>query len=154
MGVEIERKFLVTGTQWRAVEPTFYRQGYLCRDGQWTVRIRVAGETGFLTIKGETVGATRPEFEYPIPIEDARDMLDRCREPIIEKHRYRVEHAGRVWEVDEFHGDNQGLVVAEIELESEQQSIELPDWVGPEVTHDRRYFNSRLSVDPYKNWRQ
>lgn len=152
MGTEIERKFLVTGSAWRDSEPVSFCQGYLSRDKHRTVRVRIAGDRGVLTIKGLTTGASRPEFEYTIPLDDARDMLKLCDGPIIEKHRRFVPHGGLTWEVDEFFGDNQGLIVAEVELESEDQAIDLPDWVGVEVTADARYYNSSLATTPYKHW--
>jgi len=149
---EIERKFLVCGDQWKQSEPTFYSQGYLNRDKQRTVRVRIAGELAFLTIKGITSGFSRDEFEYSIPVEEAKSMLELCNKPLIEKNRRVIPFGGNDWEVDEFLGLNQGLVVAEIELESEDQVFETPDWVGEEVTHDKRYFNSNLSLNPYSSW--
>jgi CYTH domain-containing protein len=154
MGVEIERKFLVLGTDWKAgLSGTEYRQGYLTSDPERTVRVRLAGELGYLTIKGASVGASRLEFEYLIPAEDAVQMLERlCRKPLIDKIRYRVPHAGMVWDVDEFFGDNAGLVLAEIELEHEGQAVELPHWVGEEVTGDSRFYNAYLSEHPLASW--
>ncbi len=152
MATEIERKFLVTGTQWLEAEPAYYCQGYLNRDRKRTVRIRVAGDTGFLTVKGETTGMSREEFEYPIPLSDAKAMLQLCEQSLIEKNRRIVEHGGMNWEVDEFLGENEGLVVAEIELTSESQEFDLPQWVGEEVTDDPRYFNSKLSSHPFTQW--
>jgi CYTH domain-containing protein len=153
MAVEIERKFLVIGDAWRvAATGTSYRQGYLCNRVDCSVRIRTGGNEAWLTIKGETVGMTRQEFEYPIPLADAEALLALCQQPLIEKVRYRVEHAGHVWEVDEFASDNAGLVVAEIELHSADQLLELPDWVGEEVTLDPRYYNASLQLIPYRLW--
>ena len=152
MGTEIERKFLVAGDQWREADATYYCQGYLNRDQNRTVRVRVAGDQAWLTVKSLTTNMTRAEFEYLVPLEDARQMLQLCELPPIEKRRRVIEFAGMSWEVDEFLGENEGLVVAEIELQSETQPFEVPDWVGEEVTDDPRYFNSRLSVDPYKTW--
>lgn len=152
MATEIERKFLVTGSAWKSAEPTYYCQGYLNRDKHRTVRVRVAGECGLITIKGLTTGASRPEFEYPIPLADAKAMLDLCDGPLVEKNRRIVEHAGLKWEVDEFLGDNKGLVIAEIELDSEDQEITLPPWAGAEVTDDPRYYNANLSKTPYSQW--
>jgi CYTH domain-containing protein len=152
MGIEIERKFLVTGQGWRTGSGVRYTQGYLNRDPVRTVRVRVAGDTGWLTIKGLSTGATRVEFEYPIPLADALAMLALCDGPLIDKTRHTFTHAGSVWEVDEFHGDNAGLVVAEIELTAEDQPFERPDWLGEEVTHDPRYFNSALAQRPYRSW--
>ena len=154
MGVEIERKFLVQGTAWQTGRSGIvYRQGYLCSDPQRTVRVRLAGTQGFLTIKGASTGASRLEFEYPIPADEAMQLLgELCRKPLIEKIRYRVPHAGMVWDVDEFLGDNRGLVLAEIELEHEAQTVELPPWVGQEVTGDRRFYNSCLAEQPLSSW--
>jgi adenylate cyclase len=152
MATEIERKFLVKGTPWRQGAGTRYSQGYLSREKERTVRVRVAGEKAFLTIKGLSRGASRAEFEYGIPVADAEQLLKLCDGPIIEKNRYVIEHAGATWEVDEFLGDNIGLVVAEIELKSEDQQFERPSWVGAEVTHEQRYFNSSLVTHPYAKW--
>lgn len=153
MALEIERKFLVTGAQWRRPDAQRLSQGYLSRDKQRTVRVRIAGEQAFLTIKGETRGATRAEFEYEIPVTDAEQLLAMCEGPLVEKLRHVLVHAGHTWEVDEFLGDNQGLVVAEIELASEQAPFDKPDWIGREVTDDPRYYNSNLAVEPYRSWR-
>ena len=152
MAIEIERKFLVTGDAWRSAEPVYFSQGYLNPDKARTVRVRIAGERAFLTIKGLTQGVSRAEFEYAIPVEDARQLLAMCEQPLIEKHRRKIPFAGFVWEVDEFLGDNLGLVVAEIELPSEDSEFAKPDWVGQEVTHDQRYFNSNLSQHPFNCW--
>ncbi|MEN8163625.1 MAG: CYTH domain-containing protein [Acidobacteriota bacterium] len=154
MAQEIERKYLLTGDEWkRLAEGTHYRQGYLSTVKERTVRVRTIGEKGFLTIKGITVGVSRLEFEYEIPTGDANEMLDKlCEKPIIEKHRYKIAYGGLVWEVDEFHGVNEGLVIAEVELESADQAIELPAWVGEEVSGDPRYFNANLVNNPYTNW--
>ncbi len=154
MALEIERKFLVKHGVWLAPSAgTRYRQGYLSTDPARGVRVRLAGGQAWLTIKGKTVGISRAEFEYPIPVADAREMLDRlCRRPLIEKTRYRVEAAGLVWEVDEFDGVNAGLVIAEVELADENQRIDLPDWVGREVTGDPRYCNASLVDRPFCEW--
>ncbi len=152
MGIEIERKFLVKNDDWRTADSTLYCQGYLNRDQQRTVRVRVAGDLAMLTVKSLTTQASRAEFEYEVPLDDAREMLKFCEQPLIEKNRHLIRFANMVWEVDEFHGVNDGLVVAEIELESESQAFELPDWVGKEVTDDPRYFNSSLSKTPYSTW--
>jgi adenylate cyclase len=154
MGTEIERKFLVRGTDWRNGPSERYCQGYLNRDKDRTVRVRIAAGKAFLTIKSVTQGATRAEFEYPIPVEDAQQLLKLCDGPIIEKDRYRITHEGSHWEVDEFHGENAGLVMAEIELKSEDQPFARPAWLGEEVTHDRRYYNSNLAGHPYQSWRE
>ena len=153
MGVEIERKFLLAGDGWRALgQPTLLRQGYLSSDPARVVRVRVAGDQAYMTIKGRSVGATRGEWEYSIPLADANELLALCEQPIVEKFRCKIEFAGNVWEVDEFLGANQGLVVAEIELASEDQPFDKPDWIGDDVTHDARYFNSSLVRNPYSNW--
>ena len=154
MAKEIERKFLIAGEGWRdEAAGTFFRQGYLSTVKERTVRVRSKGDQGFLTVKGISVGATRAEFEYEIPLEDANEMLDSlCERPIIEKTRYRVSYQGFVWEVDEFAGDNAGLIVAEIELASEDQKFPRPPWVGREVSDDPRYFNANLIAHPFKAW--
>ena len=152
MGIEIERKFLVAGESWRQAEPHHFVQGYLTLDQQRTVRVRIDGERAFLTVKGISVGARRKEFEYAIPVDDARQLLGMCMGNIIEKWRHVVEHAGMRWEVDEFTGENAGLVVAEIELGSEDQAFERPAWVGKEVTADARYYNSNLAARPWRSW--
>jgi adenylate cyclase len=154
MGKEIERKFLVKGAGWRALaEGTTYRQGYLNSAKERTVRIRTINDRAFLTVKGLTVGATRAEYEYEIPLADCNAMLDALAEkPIIEKKRYKVPFEGLTWEIDEFFGDNAGLIVAEVELESEGQAFRKPEWVGEEVTADPRYFNSNLIKHPYTRW--
>jgi len=152
MALEIERKFLVRGDDWRTADGVPYRQGYLNRDKQRTVRVRIAGEKGFLTIKGVSTGATRVEFEYEIPVTEAASLLMLCDGPLIEKTRHRIPLGAHVWEVDEFHGDNAGLVVAEIELGSEDEVFERPDWVTVEVTEDARYYNSNLAVRPFREW--
>ena len=156
MGVEIERKFLVVGEGWReGAVGTSYRQGYIRTQRQTTVRVRIAGQTGYLTLKGPTQGLSRLEFEYEIPVTDADQMLSElCNRPLIEKVRYRVSHNGMQWEVDEFRGDNQGLILAEVELRTTDQSIDYPPWVGQEVSHDARYFNANLSQYPFSTWRE
>tara|TARA_B100000029_G_scaffold458584_1_gene488086 strand:- start:1373 stop:1849 length:477 start_codon:yes stop_codon:yes gene_type:complete len=151
---EIERKFLVLGEDWRGLSNGVYiRQGYLCCDETSTVRVRQFGDEGFLTVKGRTIGITRTEYEYEIPIDETEYMLTNlCQKPLIEKHRYHIPFRGLVWEVDEFHGSNQGLVIAEIELISEDQKIQKPFWVGSEVSLDLRYTNSNLAKTPYQTW--
>jgi CYTH domain-containing protein len=154
VAVEIERKYRVVGDEWRhAAVGSAFRQGYLSTVKERIVRVRVIGEQGFLTVKGITVAATRTEFEYEIPVADAALMLDElCQQPIIEKTRYRIDHGGLSWEIDEFGGANRGLVVVEVELEDANQEIDLPDWVGEDVTDDPRYFNSNLIAHPYTTW--
>ena len=129
-----------------------YRQGYLSTVKERTVRVRTVDDRGYLTVKGLTVGATRREFEYDIPADDAAVLLELCEQPLVEKVRYRIPSGGLTWEVDEFEGANQGLVVAECELASEDQRIELPPWIGEEVTGDPRYFNSNLIAHPFSKW--
>ncbi len=152
MAREIERKFLIKGSVWRRAGATRLRQGYLSSVQERTVRVRTVGDHAYLTIKGIAVGATRLEFEYEIPCEDAKELLNICEMPLIEKDRYRVEEGGVVWEIDEFFGENEGLVIAEVELDSEDQPFTKPDWVGEEVTGDPRYFNSNLIKKPYTKW--
>ncbi len=154
MATEIERKYLVVGDEWRALGTgSEFRQGYLSTVKERTVRVRVIGSRGFLAVKGITVGATRTEFEYEIPVDDAHFMLaELCEQPIIEKNRYVVVWAGLTWEVDEFLGVNAGLIVAEVELEDADQDIDLPPWVSDDVTDDPRYFNSNLIARPYSSW--
>jgi adenylate cyclase len=154
MGQEIERKFLLRGDTWRALATgTMYRQGYLNSVKERTVRIRTVGDKAFLTIKGISVGATRTEYEYPIPFDDCNAMLDTLAEkPLIEKKRYKIRRGELTWEIDEFFGDNSGLIVAEVELQREDQVFEKPDWIGAEVTGDPRYFNSNLVKHPYTKW--
>lgn len=157
MGLEIERKFLTLNAAWRAEagEGVLFRQGYLTAGGdQASVRVRMEGEKARLNIKSVTVGASRLEYEYEIPVFDAREMLDKlCNKPLIEKRRYFVKRHGVTWEIDEFLGDNEGLVVAEVELDHENQVIDLPAWIGMEVTEDTRYYNACLVNNPFKNWR-
>jgi len=154
MGVEIERKFLLAGDAWRGLGlAVLLRQGYLSSARERVVRVRIEGEQAMLTIKGANVGATRGEWEYPIPLADAVELLDGlCEQPLIEKVRHRIEHAGMVWEVDEFLGANAGLVVAEIELASEDQPFEKPEWIGAEVSGDARYYNANLIRHPFSQW--
>jgi len=153
MGKEIERKFLVRGTPWESSKGITVRQGHLSMDEERVVRVRTAGEKGFLTIKGRAQGLIRPEYEYEIPLQDAVEMLNNlCMGHLIEKIRYRLEHRGMIWEIDLFKGDNQGLVVAEVELESEDQEVQLPEWVGKEVSGDHRYLNVNLAIHPFNQW--
>lgn len=154
MAVEIERKFLVNKARWVPQgEPVTIRQGYLKASGQSVVRVRTKGARGFLTVKGKTVGMSRLEFEYEIPVADANQMLDQLAEgPLIEKQRYLIPQGPHLWEVDVFFGENADLMVAEIELQSETETFSKPDWVGEEVTEDVRYFNSNLALNPYSQW--
>jgi len=156
MGVEIERKFLVDHEKWQqVVKPagTHYRQGYLLDDDHRTIRIRVTDKQGYITFKGATKGITRKEYEYKIPVEDGNELLNGFAISEVEKIRYRIEFAGKLWEVDEFSGDNAGLIMAEIELQHETEEFEHPGWVTIEVSDDERYYNSNLAVNPYKKWR-
>jgi adenylate cyclase len=154
--VEIERKFLVTSDAWlEAVrESAYFRQGYLSNEINCSVRVRIAGDQAWLNLKSVTIGAQRHEFDYAIPVADAHRMLDvlTCK-PVIEKTRYFVDIGPHTWEIDVFEGDNAGLVVAEIELDSADEAFEKPDWAGEEVTYDPRYYNTSLSTNPYRNWR-
>ena len=154
MGKEIERKFLVKGDGWRALaKPVKYRQGYLSTVKERTVRVRTIDDKGYLTIKGITTGVTRAEYEYEIPAADADRMLtDLCEKPLIEKSRSTIALGGLNWEVDEFFGENQGLIVAEVELQSADQAVAKPAWVGQEVSGDPRYFNSNLIKKPFTRW--
>lgn len=161
MGIEIERKFLVSSDGWRAAAHRVIpmAQGYINDMGALdrgtqnaSVRVRIEGDHAALNLKSRTIGHTRQEFDYPIPVDDARALLALCVGGLIDKRRHLVEHAGLTWEVDEFLGDNAGLVVAEVELDSADQAIDLPDWVGAEVTDDARYYNVALASHPYSQW--
>ena len=164
MGTEIERKYLVKKAEWRShkklLQSQFpnlgkeYCQGYITTDNGTTVRVRIVGDTGYITLKSKTIGHTRLEFEYPIPVKDAREMLAAfCDKPLIEKVRYKINFANLIWEVDEFMGRNEGLIIAEVELETEQQQIDLPHWIEREV-NDKKYFNSYLVKYPYSQWQK
>lgn len=155
MGKEIERKFLVTSDAWRdrAGDGTRMRQGYIIGGSRGSVRIRIAGDAAQLNIKSATLGVERLEYEYDIPMADAEEMLDRlCQGPLIEKWRYLLAYGGLSWEVDVFEGDNAGLVVAEVELDHPNQPFEKPDWLGREVSHEPRYYNTELSKHPFRRW--
>lgn len=153
MAVEIERRFKVNGDAWRGLAPAErYRQGYLSVDKERTVRVRVVGERAWLTLKGQISNVSRHEFEYEIPLADAQTIMDSMCPMVVDKLRHRIELDGFVWEVDEFFGDNAGLVLAEIELPSEDTPFSHPDWLGEEVTHDGRYTNAYLSKNPYTRW--
>lgn len=154
MGVEIERKFLVDHEKWKQLTKpagVHYRQGYLLSDNQITIRIRVTDLQGFITIKGTTTGITRKEYEYKIPVEDGNELLDAFALSEIEKVRYRISFEGKLWEADEFLGDNEGLIMAEIELNDENEEFTIPPWATVEVSGDPRYYNSYLSTNPFKN---
>ena len=155
MGVEIERKFLVKTELWKNVKPQksfTIKQAYLSRDPEKTIRVRVAGEKGFITIKGPTKGISRKEFEYEIPGSDAEELISDFTKNVIEKIRHHVLYKNKLWEVDEFKGDNEGLIVAEIELDDENEKIALPEWIDKEISSDRRYANSNLIAQPFKTW--
>ena len=153
MSIEIERKFLVKGDGWKtaAGERLVCNQGYLISDKHKTVRVRTLGDRGYLTVKGATDGISRMEFEYEIDRPDAAYMLTLC-ESVVEKTRYVIEHNGMTWELDVFEGTNEGLVMAEVELESEDQEFDLPDWAGEEVSGDPRYYNANLARQPFATW--
>jgi adenylate cyclase len=153
MPVEIERKFLVSGTKWRQANGIRYSQGYLNYDRERTVRVRLTEEKAFLCVKGISKGASRMEFEYEIPADEAQQLLKLSEGPVIKKVRHTVIHKGLKWEIDEFLDENSGLIIAEVELEAEDQIFERPEWLGQEVTDDPRYFNSNLAVTPYNKWR-
>ena len=155
MGVEIERKFLVIDDAWRSqAVGRFYCQGYVAKTEDVTVRVRIIGNEGFVTLKGKTKHYSRPEFEYAIPVEEAREMMQLWCSYIVEKNRYRIPVGDLVWEVDEFKGLNDGLVIAEVELERSDQDVPLPPWIGSEVSHQSQYFNSSLARNPYSGWQQ
>lgn len=154
MGIEIERKFLVIGEEWKALaHPVLMRQAYLSSSPERVVRVRIEGELAYLTIKSASCGISRSEWEYAIPLIEAQEMLANvCEQPLIEKLRYRIPHGDHLWELDEFLGENAGLCIAEIELSSEQEVFLRPAWLGAEVSHDHRYANARLFKHPYTRW--
>jgi len=155
MAQEIEHKYLVRKDLWYAIRKPIgidIRQGYLLSETGKTVRIRTTGTNAFITIKGPSVNAGRAEYEYPIPVSDAEEMLALCTLPVIEKVRYKLEFEGKTWEVDEFFGDNEGLIIAEIELNSREEQYARPAWVGDEVTSDPRYYNAYLAEHPFSHW--
>jgi len=154
MSIEIERKFLLRNDAWRTLgQGTTYRQGYLSVEPARSVRVRLAGAQAWLTIKGKSEGISRQEYEYEIPVEDAIHMLDHlCQQPLIEKVRYRIHLDGLCWEVDEFSGANRGLIMAEVELDHPDQAVNLPDWIGEEVTGDPRYYNAAMVANPFTTW--
>ena len=154
MGTEIERKFLVQGRDYKKEgKAVFIKQGYICHNPESVVRVRTYGEEAFLTVKGKVSGLSRDEFEYSIPLKDAEEMLERlCTNYIVEKFRYEINCRGSLWVVDEFKSHNEGLILAEIELESEGAPFESPLWIGEEITHDFKYAGSNLSLHPYTFW--
>jgi adenylate cyclase len=156
MPLEIERKFLVVGDAWRAqvARSTRMRQGYLAGEGgRASVRIRVQRDAAWLNIKAAVIGSARAEYEYSIPLAEANEILDTLCVGLIDKTRHYVDFGGTLWEIDEFEGDNAGLIVAEVELQEVDEAFERPDWLGVEVTDDRRYYNHALALQPYRNWR-
>jgi adenylate cyclase len=155
MGIEIERKFLIEKDLWYALkkpEGTLIQQAYLVNEPEKVIRIRVTDSSGYLTIKGPVVSVTRSEYEFPIPKVEAIRILDQFTKARIDKTRYKIEYGGKTWEIDEFWGNNEGLIIAEIELQSEDEQFTKPSWIGREVTEDHRYYNSYLSEHPYTSW--
>lgn len=155
MPQEIERKFLINHEKWETLKKPlgeYYRQGYILADPAKTIRVRITDSAAFLTIKGASVGATRLEYEYPIPKNEASELLENFSVSELSKIRYKIRHENHNWEVDEFSGDNEGLIIAEIELSSEEERFALPEWISDEVTGDAKYYNSSLTMNPYKNW--
>ncbi|MEZ5536205.1 MAG: CYTH domain-containing protein [Thiolinea sp.] len=155
MATEIEHKFLLINNDWRelVIRSVSYRQGYLSNNKSASVRIRIAGDTANINVKGMTIGLQRPEYEYPISLSDAHEMLDQlCQRPLIEKTRHFVEYGGKIWEIDEFQGDNAGLVVAEVELGQVGEEFDIPAWAGQDVSGVERYYNVALVRYPYTQW--
>jgi len=156
MGKEIERKYLVDKEKWDLIsKPSgqIYRQGYLLTDPAKTIRIRSTEQAGFLTIKGISIGATRQEYEYEIPLTDSKELLDNFSVSELSKIRYKISFGNKLWEVDEFLDDNFGLIIAEIELTSEDETFDIPEWIEKEVTGEEKYYNSNLTILPYKKWK-
>ena len=155
MGQEIERKYLINKEKWLALEKPpgqHYRQGYISTDPERTIRVRLTDAAAHLTIKGLNIGATRAEFEYEIPVDDARELLDKFSVSELTKIRYKINYKNHLWEIDEFLADNEGLIIAEIELKSEDEQFDKPEWIGEEVTDEEKYYNSNLTTRPYKIW--
>mgnify|MGYP001482453174 FL=1 len=154
MAIEIERKFLVKEKPFSSAKRSLkINQGYIINEKSKVIRVREKGDDYFLTIKGNNIGISRLEYDFPISKEDAKELIFHfCKTTLIEKTRHYIEHKGHTWEVDEFHGKNNGLIVAEIELESEDEKFEIPDWVGEEVTQDDRYYNMNLAIHPFTSW--
>ena len=156
MGKEIERKYLVDKEKWDFIsKPSgqIYRQGYLLTDPAKTIRIRSTEQAGFLTIKGISIGATRQEYEYEIPLTDSKELLDNFSVSELSKIRYKISFGNKLWEIDEFLDDNFGLIIAEIELTSEDETFDIPEWIEKEVTGEEKYYNSNLTILPYKKWK-
>lgn len=156
MPKEIERKFLVKGDAWRqAGVGILYKQGYLLTTKGNTIRVRIVESTGYLTIKGETKGATRLEYEYEIPVAEAEALLVHfCEKPLIEKKRYQIEFEGHIWEIDEFKAENKGLILAEVELTNENEKVIIPKWIAEEVTNNPKYYNVNLVKNPFSKWKK
>ena len=157
MGIEIERKFLVHKDKWDSLtkpKKDFYRQGYLFSDSNKTIRVRQTNDKGYITIKGSVIGLSRPEFEYEIPKADAEELLNQFSVSELIKVRYKILFKNKIWEVDEFLGDNLGLIVAEIELKHENEQFEMPDWIANEVTGIKKYYNSILAIFPFSKWKE
>jgi adenylate cyclase len=155
--MEIERKFLVNKEKWCSIEKSCgisYIQGYLTIDEEKVIRVRIAGDKGFLTIKGKTETFSHPEYEYSIPADDARELIQQYTSSRVEKVRTRIPVGNHVWEVDEFLGENEGLLMAEIELETPEEVFEMPEWAGEEVTGDNLYYNAYLSLNPFQTWQE
>lgn len=156
MALEIEHKFLLANEEWRSqVEKSVYfKQGYLSSTKQNSIRVRISDTNAWINIKSAVIGTHRLEYEYEIPLSDAKEILDElCHKPLIEKQRHYITHANNIWEIDEFMGENSGLIVAEVELSEIGENFDRPSWIGAEVTHDLRYYNNSLCQNPYANWR-
>lgn len=154
MGIEIERKYLVIGDHWRATPGVRVTQGYLALEQRHSVRVRITKNGAWLTVKGAARKGAKPEFEYSIPMEDAHALMAMSPYPLIEKLRHTLEWKGFTWEVDEFLGENAGLIVAEIELDKPEQHVPVPEWIGRDVTDDPRYLNANLALHPYSKWQE
>jgi adenylate cyclase len=155
MAIEIEHKFLLLNDNWRKLvtKSTKYKQGYLASEKNTSIRVRISDNEAWLNIKSATIGNFRHEYEYEIPYQDAEEIINNlCRKPLIEKTRHLIPISPHIWEIDEFEGENQGLIVAEIELQNIDQSFNKPEWIGQEVTHDLRYYNNNLSLNPFSKW--
>lgn len=155
MAIEVEHKFLLANDQWRQLvdHSVIYRQGYLSSEPTTSIRVRICDDKAWLNIKSATIGNQRHEYEYEIPLKDGNEIIDSlCHQPIIEKTRYFIYFGAHIWEIDEFKGENHGLIVAEIELSENGEAFDIPNWIGEEVTHDLRYYNNNLAKNPYSNW--
>jgi len=157
MALEIEHKFLLADDSWRPLvsRSVYFKQGYLSSAPTSSIRVRIGGGQAWLNLKSATIGNHRLEYEYEIPLADAQEILDNlCKRPLVEKQRHYVDYQGHIWEIDEFLGDNAGLIVAEIELDRIDQDFPKPSWIGEEVTHDLRYYNNNLANNPYSSWKK